>query len=224
MKILGVIFDPFLKWDLQTEKVSRSCNLVLINISILRDILSSQLKLLLVNSCVLSILNYAFIVWGKPNNQNYTAYKLVLKQAARFVLRKRRYDSVSEVMFNEFQWLKPELKLQYELLCFAYSVWQNNCPDTFRNYIDPSLISSRQTRNRSQIICPNSEMNALSCNFLATKAWLEVFPVLESITSFNTFKKAVYDHLLPFNVYEDDVQSDACDLSCIDDVVNYQLE
>ncbi len=72
----------------------------------LKRILSKENKIVLVNAFVFSIISYASCIWGNNlSASNFSKIDNVIKQAAKYVLNKLKYDHISSSICNDLEWL-----------------------------------------------------------------------------------------------------------------------
>lgn len=173
MKILGVTIDERMSWTNHTRKVVSKCSHVLSMLFPLRDLLSVQMKKVLVNAYLMSILNYCSIVWMVPSPQNYKRLDKIVKKSARFIFRKRYICNVDEDINCKLQWLLPKYRYQFEMLKFAFKIVNNQAPQYFYDYVLTDLFSQRHTRQQSYNVPIESSSRNLTNQYNITKAWID---------------------------------------------------
>jgi retron-type reverse transcriptase len=224
MKILGVMIDSNLKWDKHLSKITQSCNYSLSLLYPLRSVLSYSSRKLLISSLTLSHLHYVSSVWFNSSTTNRTAIDRISRRAAKFVLNKDKYDSVSNELNCELKWLNCKNRLKFETLKLAFNMIHNSGPAYFLDYLCPNAFSSHETRRGSYVL---HNQNLMSCwgersfRYSASKLWFELPDNLKLCDSFVRFKSSLYLLLLTSQTTEYNSQCDdnVCDLSCIDSVL-----
>jgi hypothetical protein len=107
IKILGVIIDENLTFNAQCSAVIKKCNGALWSLGPLKNILAVKQKKIVVEALVLSILYYACPIWLIGKNNKKSADKII-RSCARFVYCKRKYDSISDNINVDLNWLNVE--------------------------------------------------------------------------------------------------------------------
>jgi hypothetical protein len=171
-------------------------------------------------------LYYASAVWFKCSKNIENQINKVIRSAARFVLGKRKFDSISLDIVRELGWLDCKFKCKFEVVKIAYKLLNNVCPEYFHNYLVISNPTVRTTRSKQYFHAQTDSSSLYGSNsfkYFASHSWCNIPDQLKSDVSFNVFKNNVFqlfktelqDILLMRNV------PDVCNLSCIDSVLNY---
>jgi len=221
LKILGVMIDDKLNWTTQINNVSKKCNCMLSTLFPVRDIVSSHSRQILINAYVLSVLNYASIIWLKPSKSNYVNVKKILNRSARFIFRRRFNESVSEEINDKLKWLTPKYKYQFEVLKFAFSIINNCAPDYFNNYLIFNNFTTKQTRNHTYHVAiqDNYHTSVNTIKFNATQLWLDLPDLFQVNMIYPMFKKLLYEYLLSIQSAEYFItnnDNNICNYSCIE--------
>ena len=119
-KYLGLMFDSTLSWS---DQVSRTCQkmayyLYLINHH--RHVLPSYLIKLLMDSLVMSPMQYALSVWGPSMSQNeLLRLQRLQNRAVRLVFSLNRNDHIFDY-YQELHWLKVTQLIQFCSACVMF--------------------------------------------------------------------------------------------------------
>jgi hypothetical protein len=223
LKFLGVIFDENMSWSSHTKKVISSCNRALYSLKPFSSVLSKANKTILANALVLSHVKYACVVWLK-NSTNYKVVDLVIKRSARFVYGLLKFDSVTDLICSDLQWLFSKYQYKLDVLKLAYKVCNNICPLYFRDYLCTNVIESTRTRHRIYHI-PALNIESVGRNsfkYTGSKELIDLPNTISTSQSFFSFKNNVIQFVLSIQFADHNSVSDDsnfCDLSCIDDVI-----
>jgi len=151
----------------------------------------------------------------------------IIRHAARYILNKRKYDSVKNEICNNLEWFFMKHKMMYENICFAFKLAYLSPTHNFRNYLNFSYVESQSTRSKSYKIpdiATNSSWGKKSFKYQAVYDWLQILePITTNNKSFNVFKKVLTSHLLSLqlNDYQDNLNDNNIDYSSIiDNVLN----
>lgn len=179
LKILGLNIDNKLTWNSHITQTLKSCYSSLSMIYPLRLLLSEESRTTLVNAYVLSKLNYASVVWSRSlTGVQHNMIDKLLKTSARFILGKRKYDTVTDDIADKLGWMNSHTKARYDVIIFACRLLYNNVLDSyFFNYLTMEAKEARKTRNLTYlspaISCKN-KWGHKSFKFMATKEWLDL--------------------------------------------------
>jgi len=232
IRIPGVYVDQDLSLDTHIKHITKKCYGALSFLNPLKHITSQKTRLILVNAYVLPIINYACIIYLSRGQANvFKKVDKILRSTARFVLNKRKYDSISQAMCNELKWLNCKNLFQFNTVCFAYKIMFRNYKGFFKNYLDFSSSSTRCTRNklyRAPCNAPLTYWGECTFKTKSVSLWLKLPEIVRTkISSLNVFKSHVFKHLLDTQC--DDLSSnDDCDYAiimneCFENVISSRL-
>ena len=198
IKILGVIIDDKLEWTTQINYVSKRCNNIITSLYPLKNVLKCASKIIIINAYVLSIINYASVVWLNSSKNNCKIIDKLLKRSGRFIYRKRYIDTITKQICVDLKWLTSSFKYQFEVLKIAFSIMHGTAPDYFVNYLNFNNFTQRTTRNECKNYMIASHENSLSSfRSNATKLWLDLPDRFKDVTlSLNKFKYHIFTTLL----------------------------
>ncbi|ODM87743.1 putative RNA-directed DNA polymerase from transposon BS [Orchesella cincta] len=226
--ILGVIFDQNLSWFLQTKQIIKKSYGALSYLYPFRYTTSQETRLTLVNAYVLPIINYACIIWlSRSQEKAFKVIDRILRSCARFILGRKKYDSVTSSMCNELGWLSCKNMFSLQVLCFTYRIMFNNYKGFFKNYLDFSFDVSQNTRTQSYLLPknkPKSYWGECAFKYKSVALWLKLpESVCNKIKSLNIFKSSVHSLLLKKQCDEISARRDEDDNDIINDCINYVI-
>lgn len=212
IKILGIIFDESLSFIPQMNKVSKSCYMELSKLFSIKNMLTSDQKLMLVNALVMSKLNYGSMVWlSSKNNNVYAKYNKIVRCASRLILNKRKYDPVASDICTNLGFYFADYRYRFEVLNFAYKCTYLMNTGIFKDYIDFSFKIAQTTRQKSftaPVCSPLSKWGRNCLKFSAVNEWLKLPDyVCNSVHKYSYFKNALYNFLLETQ-YDESVKKD----------------
>ncbi len=104
LKILGVVIDETLSFSEHCQKTIQKCYKNLSLLYPLKRILCLENKIILVNALIFSVLSYALCIWGNNlSSSNNAKIDSMIKQAAKYVLNKLKYDHVTTFICNDLE-------------------------------------------------------------------------------------------------------------------------
>lgn len=228
LKILGITFDENLTFNTHCSIIHKKCYQKLSVLYPYKYMLSYDNKCILVNALILSIISYGCIIWGKTLcKANIKLIDGIIKNCAKYVFGKRKFDSVTSDVCNRLEWLFFKSKILYESLIFCYKITFSNKNALLHNYLDFShKISVTRGKEYKTPVCDDTKKCEITYKFFAVKHWLQLpdYIVLNN-SNFVNFKKKLLSHILSIQSKElSNTTESTCDYSCIDAVVNYVYE
>jgi hypothetical protein len=226
MKILGITFDEKMTFNAHVKTLSKKCYGSLAKLYSIKHALSKENKVTLVKSLVLPVLNYGCLIWLSSSNKIiYKKYDKIIRSVSRFILGKRKYDSVSSEICNELGFLFAKHKYLYELLLFTYKCAYQTKSGLFTNYINFSYEPTQSTRNNSfyaPSIKVNCKWGTCSLRYAAVNEWLKINnTVRNSVGKQSEFKAAVFNFCMDMQEklfltpISDDIDDFICDIGSL---------
>ena len=127
VKNIGASIDGKLTMVPHINNICKSCYLHLRHLSQIRNYLTKDVPVTLVHAFISSKLdNLNSLLYGLPE---YMIEKLQLIQnhAARLVMKKKKYDNVTPLLY-ELHWLPVKYRIQYKILLLVYKCLNNLAP------------------------------------------------------------------------------------------------
>ena len=153
----------------------------------------------LVNALVLSKIRYCMIVWFDDSKQMRKKLDKVFRTLARFVLKRRKYDSITHDYNNTLNWLNAKYLFRYELAKFCFKSKNDECPANLNQYLVTNSPITRTTRRKSYSapnIVNKTKWGEKSTRTVASQVWLDLPETVTSSPNFNVFKTKVFNHFL----------------------------
>jgi len=99
LKILGITFDESLSFNNHCNIVQSKCYQKLSVMYPFKYVLSLENKCIIINALVFSIVSYGCIIWGRNlSKSNTKLIDNIMKMCAKYVLGKRKFDSITNDM------------------------------------------------------------------------------------------------------------------------------
>lgn len=134
VKNLGVILDQHLNMDIHVNSVVSHCYKLLSDIGKIRNILSNKHIEMLVHAVISSRLDYCNSLLYGINKTVINKYQKVQNAAARLISKRRKCNSVSDVIVD-LHWLKVEARIIFKLLVFIYKCINDMAPECIEDMI-----------------------------------------------------------------------------------------
>ena len=198
-KYLGIVFDSKLNWRDQISQVCKKMSYYLFWINSNRKSLSTTIIKMLINSLVISHLDYALPVWGPPLTQNQVDRLQRLQNwGIRIVYSLRKYDHVSKYR-NNLSWLPIKNHIRYRCLCAMHHYHYSQ--DNVIPLDPPILFGSFHNHNTRH---PTTYANTERCHLSSTQRyfriqtikWWNQLPNYLYINNYQEFTSTLHHHLL----------------------------
>ena len=200
VKNLGVILDRHLNMDIHANSVVSLCYKFLSDIGKIRHLLSQKDTILLVHAAISSRLDYCNLLLYGANKTVINKLQKVQNAAARLVSKRRKFESVSDVLVN-LHWLRVEARIIFKLLVVIYKCINNMAPECIKE-----LIEIRDVPRRLLVFKHyQSTLARKSFSYIAPKLWNNLSDQIRFSPTLFTFKKRTKNML--FNHFKDYMKS-----------------
>lgn len=167
-------------------------------ISKIRHIIPTNVAEKLVNSFVLTKLDYCNSLLSNISKDKIHRLQVVQNNAARMVLKKNRYSSASSLL-QELHWLPVDRRIQYKVSTIVYKSLNNVGPNYIRNllnlYIPNRNLRSLKDQCRLTVARPLRRIGLQSFEYSAPLFWNSLPENIRSSPSIEMFKSRLKTHL-----------------------------
>ncbi len=196
------MIDDKLNFSDHIAKTARSGRFALYNIRKIRPFLSEHATQLLVQTLVLSRLDYCNALLACLPANSIKPLQLIQNAAARLIFNEPKRTHVTPLFIN-LHWLPIAARIKFKALMFAYKTTSGSAP-LYLNSILQTYVPSRSLRSASErrIIVPSQRgTKLLSRTFsLTVPTWWNDLPnSIRAAESLAIFKKRLKTHL--FHLY-----------------------
>ena len=199
LKCLGLTLDPTLSWDIHLDNIVKACYLRICTLYKIKDFIPDNCKIILGNALVMSLLNYMSPIWNSCTKKNLTLIEKVIRSLSRFVLNKRKYDSVAYEICHELEWLFPKEMSEFKMLCIFFKLINIEKIQFFSNYyVKNSYHHSHFTRTADHWhnFNPNSRYGYSTFHYNSICLWNNLPTTLKQETSYNVFRHKLKRYLI----------------------------
>ena len=200
VKNLGFIMDKFLRMDVHVNNVVGLCYKMLSDIGKVRHLLSNKHTELLVHAVISSRLDYCNSLLYVANKTLINKLQKVQNAAARIVSKRRKHDSISDVLVN-LHWLRVDARIVFKLLVFCYKCVTNMAPSCLIEIIDVRDVDRRLLSYKHYM----SAKARKSFTYMAPKLWNNLQDHIRLSSSLPMFKQKI--KYLLFNNFDDYMKS-----------------
>lgn len=198
VKNLGVYFDSYLTMEKHVNEVSKACYYQIRNIWKIRHYLTDAACKTLVQSLVISRLDYGnALLYGLPQTL-IKRLQLVQNSAARLVTLVRKHDHITPSLID-LHWLPVPQRSKYKIIMYTFKAIQGLAPpyinELINKYHQDRLLRSESKSLLSIPITNTSTYGNRCYTNSAARMWNSLPDGLKDIKSLPTFKKHLKTHL-----------------------------
>ena len=195
---LGVIFDCELKMNEHVSQTTRKCYGKLKEIASIRRYISTKVTQTLIQSMVMSHLDYGNSLLYGISEQLLSKLQRVQNAAARIVLGYNKRDHISEGLM-QLHWLPIRYRIKFKIAMITYKVLSTNQPQYLRDLLFIQN-NTRSLRSGDDIVLkvPKTKLKSAgdrSFSLAAPKIWNSLPKSVKEATSLPLFKKKLITHL-----------------------------
>ena len=200
VKNLGVYIDQNLSWSVHISHISKKTFLALKSLRRLRSVLPIPTKIMLANSLLLPILDYADASFTNLSEDQLNKLERIQNLAIRFIFSLRKYDHVSQYR-SKLKWLSIRCRRNLRFLTFLYCVlFSPTAPSYLRDkfvFIKSPGNQVRPLRNLTLCIpVHKTKIYDQSFTVQCIKLWNNLPLNIRQAKSLLSFKKAVKYHFM----------------------------
>jgi len=199
---LGAQFDSTLTMEKHIKKTATGARQQLYKIAKLKYFLDRNSLLTLINSFVISRIDYLnSLIYGVPA-KHLRPLQLLLNSAARLLENCKRKDHISPIL-HRLKWLPIESRIQYKILIITYKTLQSKSP----LYLKDLLVVHKPQRilrsdSNTSLVPPSTNLKTIGDRAFAAaapKLWNTLPPNIRNSPTILSFKTNLKSFLLKQN-------------------------
>ncbi|RUM30450.1 MAG: hypothetical protein DSY42_04590 [Aquifex sp.] len=198
IKNLGLHMDRYMSFDAHINEISKKVMGMLIYINRISSYLDKKSRIIVVQSLVLSHINYCLSIWGTTTSSLINKVQKLQNFAARVAVGGiKKFDHVSPA-YKELKWLKIKQKHTYDICCAMFKVINNVYPDWLYSFLTVHDSTASVTRQQNNLVVPYSKTETGARAFTVTgpKTWNSLPFNITSTTSHASFKSKLRNFIL----------------------------
>ena len=195
---LGILLDNNLTFENQINIVCRNAFITLREISRKRQCLTFEATKTLVNTLVLSKINFCCTIYQNIPHKYINKLQKVQNYAARVITQTSKFTHVTPLL-KQLNWLNMENFIRYRYATLVFKAMQNQAP----TYLTKLLIPYKQNRtlrsqNNNLLTIPNiiTEIGRRSFSYQAPLIWNSLPPYIKNSNTTQNFKYQIKQYLL----------------------------
>ena len=198
VKNLGLLFDKYMLFDIHITELTKKTFGILMYINRIRNLLSNKARIIVIQTLVLSLINYGMTVWGTTNKTQLKRVQKIQNFSAKVAVGGRsKYDHASPIL-DELRWLQIRKKCEYEQCVFMFNILTKKYPSWLVNF--PSVSDVNQTNTRQQSLLytrrTNTDNGQRSISVRGPRVWNALPSCMKNIGNVSTFKRRLLNFLL----------------------------
>lgn len=163
----------------------------------LKDNFNKATKITIVQSLVLSVINYGLVVWGSTNQTQLDRIQKLQNFAARVAIGGvAKWEHITPFI-KQLKWLKVKERFKYEQGIIVHKIIHDRFPNWTFSLPKVSEIYKVCTRQQHDLYVLNTKthIGGRSLRVVAPKLWNSLPPHIINNVSFNSFKHQLSKHL-----------------------------
>ncbi|KAI4900370.1 hypothetical protein NFI96_001985 [Prochilodus magdalenae] len=196
---LGVILDGQLSFSAHIANLTRSCRFLLYNIRRIRPFLSQEATQLLVQSLVISRLDYCNSLLAGLPLRAIRPLQLVQNAAARLIFNLPKFTHVTSLL-RYLHWLPVVARIRFKTLILAYKAKNGPAPPYLTAMVKSravprALRASSTARLEPPPLRTHGRQASRLFSVLAPRWWHELLLGVRTAESLAVFKRRLKTHL-----------------------------
>jgi len=190
---LGVHFDRYMLFDTHIHQLNKKVTGVLMFINRVKDLFDKDTRVIVVQTLVLSLINYGLKIWGNTNETLMQQVQKLQNFAAKVAAGGyTRRDHATPVL-QELQWIKIKEKVKYDQCMMVYKVTNKYYPEWLLNFPCITQITDCVTRQNRDLYVPRvkTDNGARSILISGPRAWNKLPSKIKELPSLTNFKKSL---------------------------------
>lgn len=194
---LGVQFDSCMTMTAHVSQLVRGCFYQLRRIKTIRRFVPTSTAVILVNSFIVSRVDYCnSVLAGLPACQ-LERIQSVLNSAARLIYGRTPSDHVTDLLRDNLHWLRVPQRITYKLCLITYKSLHNLMPEYITDFCIPISDNRLRSSARGLLHVPRSTTRFGESSFSVSgpTAWNSLPHYVKMAPSLETFKSSLKTYL-----------------------------
>ena len=198
---LGVMFDTTLSMSAQINKMVKTSSFHLRNIGHVRKRLTESTAKQLVQSLVISRLDYCNnLLCGLPSEM-LAKLQLVQNNAARLITRTKRREHIRYItpVLTKLHWLPIKSRIDFKILLLVFKAINDKAPDYIRSLlVDYNPRRALRSANKDLLVVPRTAMRTVgdrAFSVYAPRLWNTLPSDIRNAKTISNFKAKLKTYL-----------------------------
>lgn len=198
VKNLGVYFDRYLLFDAHIDELYKKITGTLLYINRIKNSFDTPTRVMLIQSLVLSLINYCSKIWGMSNKQQIERVQKLQNFAAKVADgNARKYDHVTPIL-NKLNWLRVNEKIRFDICLTVYKALHSQYPGWLFSLTTRNLVRSRPTRQDNELVInkTSTDIGKNCFSIMGPILWNSLPIQLRNVNSLSSFKKNLKRYII----------------------------
>ncbi len=195
---LGLHMDRYMAFDKHVTELTKKALGTLIYINRVSINFDKETRKIVVQSLVLSQINYCINIWGTTNTTLLQKVQKIQNFAARVSIGgMKKYDHVSPA-FRELGWLKVKQRYVFAICVAMYKFLKGIYPHWLKSFLTVQNVTRSITRQRNNLAVPRTKTDtgAKAFSVSGPKMWNSLPANVSSATTLSSFKSRLTKDML----------------------------
>jgi hypothetical protein len=204
---LGAYIDSDMSMTTHINHLVRTCFYNLRRIKHIRRFITTKTAILLVNSFVISRVDYCNSLLAGLPNCHLHRIQLVLNAAARLLYRGQKRDHITPLLRDKLHWLPIAARIQFKICLLTYKSLHGLAPQYITDFLKPVASVSRRSTLRSasneSLIIPATKtaFGARAFSVTGPTYWNQLPETVKNAATVNTFKRRLKTYLFELSYF-----------------------
>ena len=193
VKNLGVYFDQYMTFERHIDEMHKKTMGSLIYLNRVKNMISADVRVVLVQALALSYLNYCPNIWGTTNKTQLHRVQKLQNFAAKVAIGKgKKYDRATPFI-EQLNWLKIDKKCMLNTCILTYKILNKLLPEWLIAFSMVGDTNPVLTRQREDLVVPRTltVTGERGVKALGPKLWNALPLHIRNSSSLNVFKNKV---------------------------------
>ena len=200
VKNLGVIMDSNMTFNAHIDELHKKVIGTLLYLNRVCDRFQPDCRIMVVQSLVLSVLNYCLRIWGSTNKTQLERVQKLQNFAAKIAVGgARKHDHVTPIL-QKLEWLQMEMKYFYDICLLVFKINNNLLPEWLFSLptVNQARAENINTRHQNSLFVPRTftDTGARSLNVVGPSFWNRLPLDIRNCQTISSFKSNLIKHLV----------------------------
>ena len=187
-------------FNFHIDELHKKVNGTLIYLNRVYERFEPDSRVIVVQSLVLSILNYCLSIWGSTTKTQMLRVKRLQNFAARVAIGgMHKYDHVTP-LFERLGWLRMDMKFKYDICLLVFKIKNGILPEWLFSLptVNQMRINNINTRYQNSFFVPrtSTDIGARSITIMGPRLWNSLPAHLRSCPTLSSYKSHLLKYLL----------------------------
>ena len=173
VKNLGLHMDKYMTFNVHIDELSKKVSGILIYLNRMKNYFDNKTRVQIVESLVLSVINYCIKIWGGTNNTQLERVQKLQNFAARVaVIGIGKYDHITPTL-KQLKWVRIKENYIYEVCVFVFKVLKGEYHNWLYSFPSVGHLRSASTRQNNELYINNfrTDLGSRSMEIRGPSCW-----------------------------------------------------